>query len=277
MVKMTRSKTFQAYLPSCHRTYSCIHCRAHLANHDELISKSFQGSQGRAYLFNSVVNVGCGPAEERVLLTGLHAVADIYCENCKTTLGWKYEHAFESSQKYKEGKYIIELAHMIKDNGWDWRDSQKPKKNIQPNVLSLEWASNWVLGFIWFRGCAAWSILSPLIHHSWWMASKLLTLCLFALYSFCELPSASCSFVELAKEKHQEPHSPASSLTVRVDLKLCITRCKRSGIRGSSCRTEGRFCNYMVGGTYDDDDDVLKFKLWNMFLTRGKYLTVTFG
>lgn len=36
------------------------------------------------------VNVGCGPAEERVLLTGLHAVADIYCENCKTTLGWKY-------------------------------------------------------------------------------------------------------------------------------------------------------------------------------------------
>uniref|UniRef100_A0A8C4QWW1 Yippee like 1 n=1 Tax=Eptatretus burgeri TaxID=7764 RepID=A0A8C4QWW1_EPTBU len=81
--------------------------------------KSFQGSQGRAYLFNSVVNVGCGPAEERVLLTGLHAVADIYCENCKTTLGWKYEHAFESSQKYKEGKYIIEVAHMIKDNGWE--------------------------------------------------------------------------------------------------------------------------------------------------------------
>ena len=65
------AKTFRAYLPSaCHRTYSCVHCRAHLANHDELISKSFQGSQGRAYLFNSVVNIGCGPAEERVLLTG---------------------------------------------------------------------------------------------------------------------------------------------------------------------------------------------------------------
>ena len=112
-------KTFRAYLPSCHRTYSCVHCRAHLANHDELISKSFQGSQGRAYLFNSVVNVGCGPAEERILLTGLHAVADIYCDCCKTTLGWKYEQAFESSQKYKEGKFIIELAHMIKENGWE--------------------------------------------------------------------------------------------------------------------------------------------------------------
>lgn len=30
------------------------------------------------------------------------------------------EQAFELSQKYKEGKYIIELSHMIKDNGWDW-------------------------------------------------------------------------------------------------------------------------------------------------------------
>lgn len=113
------AKTFRAYLPSCHRTYSCVHCRAHLANHDELISKSFQGSQGRAYLFNSVVNIGCGQAEERVLLTGLHAVADIYCDCCKTTLGWKYEQAYESSQKYKEGKFIIELAHMIKENGWE--------------------------------------------------------------------------------------------------------------------------------------------------------------
>ena len=46
------------------------------------------------------VNVGCGPAEERVLLTGLHAVADIYCECCKTTLGWKYVRAFYTSLYY---------------------------------------------------------------------------------------------------------------------------------------------------------------------------------
>ncbi|XP_062360675.1 protein yippee-like 1 isoform X2 [Cinclus cinclus] len=98
---------------------SCVLRTGYILETSECDIKSFQGSQGRAYLFNSVVNVGCGPAEERVLLTGLHAVADIYCENCKTTLGWKYEHAFESSQKYKEGKFIIELAHMIKDNGWE--------------------------------------------------------------------------------------------------------------------------------------------------------------
>lgn len=43
-----------------------------------------------APLFWPRVNVGCGPAEQRLLLTGLHSVADIFCENCKTTLGWKY-------------------------------------------------------------------------------------------------------------------------------------------------------------------------------------------
>uniref|UniRef100_A0A8C3HFH2 Protein yippee-like n=1 Tax=Chrysemys picta bellii TaxID=8478 RepID=A0A8C3HFH2_CHRPI len=104
-------------LASCPRGCSAYGSRGALA--ETLWGASFQGSQGRAYLFNSVVNVGCGPAEERVLLTGLHAVSDIHCESCKTTLGWKYEQAFESSQKYKEGKYIIELSHMIKDNGWD--------------------------------------------------------------------------------------------------------------------------------------------------------------
>ena len=125
-----KAKTFQAYLPPGARTYSCAHCRANLADHNELISKSFQGSQGKAYLFNSVVNIICGPAEERVLLTGLHAVADIQCECCKTTLGWKYEHAYESSQKYKEGKFIIELIHMVKDNGWaqPWAE-QRRKRN----------------------------------------------------------------------------------------------------------------------------------------------------
>lgn len=144
-------KTFQSYLsPNSHRIYSCIHCRAHLANHDELISKSFQGSHGRAYLFNSVVNVACGPAEERVLLTGLHAVADIHCASCKTTLGWKYEHAFESSQKYKEGKFIIELAHMIKDNGWDNPDTTASIMSTSSDSSSSDHSLMWRVGSGWY-------------------------------------------------------------------------------------------------------------------------------
>ena len=113
-------KTFREYLPSSvFRIYSCAHCRAHLANHDDIISKSFQGYEGRAYLFDKVINVRCGRAITKVLLTGLHAVADMYCENCNTAIGWKYEHVFEDRQKYKEGKFIIETAHMLKENGWE--------------------------------------------------------------------------------------------------------------------------------------------------------------
>ena len=42
------------------------------------------------FYFICRVNIACGRAEERILLTGLHAVADIYCSSCRTTLGWKY-------------------------------------------------------------------------------------------------------------------------------------------------------------------------------------------
>ncbi len=36
------------------------------------------------------VNVTWGPKEERLLITGVHTVADIYCTTCNTVLGWKY-------------------------------------------------------------------------------------------------------------------------------------------------------------------------------------------
>jgi hypothetical protein len=100
------------------RVYSCNHCRTHNADHDEIISKSFQGRHGRAYLFNNVVNVTLGPKEDRLLITGLHSVCDIYCTCCQSVLGWKYEQAFEESQKYKEGKFIIEKAKMTKEGSW---------------------------------------------------------------------------------------------------------------------------------------------------------------
>lgn len=106
----------QKYLTDCRSFYSCLYCRTHLANHDELISRSFQGNRSRAYLFNSVINIITGPSVQRELNTGAHAVADIFCSNCSTTMGWKYEKAYVSSQKYKEGKFIIELAHVVREN-----------------------------------------------------------------------------------------------------------------------------------------------------------------
>mmetsp|Transcript_30627 Transcript_30627/g.63285 ORF Transcript_30627/g.63285 Transcript_30627/m.63285 type:complete len:126 (-) Transcript_30627:622-999(-) len=102
------------YLPGT-RIYACNNCQAHLTNHDDIVSKSFQGRTGRAYLFNTVVNVTLGPAEDRILNTGLHKVSDIYCNCCDVYLGWKYEEAFEQSQKYKEGKAVLEKARMKRE------------------------------------------------------------------------------------------------------------------------------------------------------------------
>ena len=108
---------FKQYL-SGERLYACAACRTHAADHAEMVSKAFQGRHGRAYLFSQVVNVTLGPREDRLLITGLHTVADIHCTSCGAVLGWKYEAAFEESQKYKEGKFILEKARVLKEGAW---------------------------------------------------------------------------------------------------------------------------------------------------------------
>jgi hypothetical protein len=102
------------------------------------------------------VNVTWGPKEERLLITGVHTVADIYCTSCNTVLGWKYvrqmafdvlqgfaqppapspahcqralyhccahtqEHAVEEREKYKEGKSIVEKAKVMKARLLQWQ------------------------------------------------------------------------------------------------------------------------------------------------------------
>ena len=95
------------------RVYSCVGCRRHITTHDNIISKAFQGRHGRAFLLTLAVNVDVGETEDRVLMTGLHTVADIFCVSCHSRLGWKYVEAFEPSQKYKEGRFIVEKAKLV--------------------------------------------------------------------------------------------------------------------------------------------------------------------
>ncbi|XP_020571086.1 protein yippee-like [Phalaenopsis equestris] len=90
------------------KVYSCKHCQAHLALCDDIVSKSFHCRHGKAYLFNKVVNITMGQKEERLMMTGMHTVSDIFCVRCGSIVGWKYEAAYEKNQKYKEGKFILE-------------------------------------------------------------------------------------------------------------------------------------------------------------------------
>ncbi|PQM37906.1 protein yippee-like [Prunus yedoensis var. nudiflora] len=97
--------------------YSCKHCKTHLALVDDIFSKSFHSRHGKAYLFRNVVNVTLGEKEERIMITGLHTVADIFCVSCGSMVGWRYEAAQEKSQKYKEGKFILERFQILGPDG----------------------------------------------------------------------------------------------------------------------------------------------------------------
>ncbi|KAL5984430.1 hypothetical protein ACLOJK_018535 [Asimina triloba] len=63
------------------------------------------------------VNVSVGVKEERLMMTGMHTVADIFCVGCGAIVGWKYEVAHEKAQKYKEGKFILERLKIVGPDG----------------------------------------------------------------------------------------------------------------------------------------------------------------
>ncbi|KAL3839406.1 hypothetical protein ACJIZ3_023997 [Penstemon smallii] len=97
--------------------YTCKHCQTQLALAQNLVSKAFMCKHGKAYLFDNVVNVTVGEKEERMMITGVHTVVDIFCVGCGSILGWKYEVAHDKSQKYKEGKFILERFKVLSPNG----------------------------------------------------------------------------------------------------------------------------------------------------------------
>ncbi|QLQ79016.1 hypothetical protein HG537_0B03630 [Torulaspora globosa] len=90
-------------------TYGCRRCRTHLSSSTQIMSKDYRGKTGDAYLMTKVVNVIEGSVETRPMITGDYLVCDILCHWCKSLLGWKYLESERKDQRYKEGKYILEV------------------------------------------------------------------------------------------------------------------------------------------------------------------------
>jgi hypothetical protein len=44
-------------------------------------------------------------------------VRDVFCKRCQAKLGWMYEFAVEETQRYKEGKVILERALVVETDG----------------------------------------------------------------------------------------------------------------------------------------------------------------
>lgn len=106
-------RLFLEYLDA-HKIYCCKKCLNHLVDKEQLVSKNFHGKTGRAYLFNKVVNVDTGPEKDKMMMTGLHTVKSVMCKQCRVVIGWTYVFAYEESEKYKEGKFIVERDYMAK-------------------------------------------------------------------------------------------------------------------------------------------------------------------
>lgn len=92
--------------------FVCRACHAHVVRGSELVSKDFRGRSGKAYLFNTAMNLSAGVPEDRMLITGMHTISDVFCFDCSKPLGWKYLHAFDERQRYKVGKVILEAAYV---------------------------------------------------------------------------------------------------------------------------------------------------------------------
>lgn len=76
------------------------------------------------------------------MLSGLHTVADIFCCCCGQIVGWKYEAAHERSQKYKEGKFVLERGRIVDEVGLatefyiDSRPSMSDGEDVQTKLGS---------------------------------------------------------------------------------------------------------------------------------------------
>ncbi|KAG5616252.1 hypothetical protein H5410_016076 [Solanum commersonii] len=92
------------------KIYSCKRCGTHLALSENLVPR---------------VNVTSGEIENRIMVTGMHTVADIFCVCCGSIVGWKYETAHEKSQKYKEGKSVLERFKISGPDGSHYWDSHE--------------------------------------------------------------------------------------------------------------------------------------------------------
>ncbi|KAM7251372.1 hypothetical protein ACFE04_023255 [Oxalis oulophora] len=97
------------------RSYRCKFCRTHLALPDDLVSRDLYTNfdfvfedVSLDFAFLQLYNITMGTLEERMMLSGMHTVADIFCCCCG-----QIESALEKSQKYKEGKFVLERGRIV--------------------------------------------------------------------------------------------------------------------------------------------------------------------
>ncbi|KAH9830126.1 uncharacterized protein C8Q71DRAFT_717313 [Rhodofomes roseus] len=85
----------------------------------------FRGYKGKAVLYASTLNTVLAAPSILLMDTGAHTIQEAACAPCGTYLGWKIVRAHEASEKWKEGRFLLELA-LLEEAAVDEADSPTP-------------------------------------------------------------------------------------------------------------------------------------------------------
>jgi hypothetical protein len=73
------------------------------------------GANIPAILFSTAINLELvGPQRTETLSSGTYQLQNIHCKVCRAALGWKYLHADNIDQKYKEGTVLVAATALDK-------------------------------------------------------------------------------------------------------------------------------------------------------------------
>ncbi|KAJ7072304.1 hypothetical protein C8F01DRAFT_1103343 [Mycena amicta] len=75
--------------------------------------RSFKGFSGKACLFTETYNVIQLTPKVQLMQTGAHLLAELNCNKCSQYLGYKIVRAFEKSERWKEDRFLLELAELL--------------------------------------------------------------------------------------------------------------------------------------------------------------------
>lgn len=101
------------YETSDSKIITCKHCLTHLCLLKFVISDSFSGLLGKAYLVEDLINYEFYQHLEKTpMRTGLYQIHKVRCHTCELPLGWYYKKAYSSTEEYKEGKFVIENEYL---------------------------------------------------------------------------------------------------------------------------------------------------------------------
>jgi len=82
-----------------------------------------------------------GQVDTNSPLQPLRSVRDIMCSRCGSLVGWTYDRAYEESQKYKEGKFILEKMRIYLEESDYGMGHPAGERNDRWRKRSMSWGT----------------------------------------------------------------------------------------------------------------------------------------